>query len=877
MTLQKIMLSVVCFLTLLSPLAAQQPLEVQWTTYLGGSGVDHVRDIVVDDNDNLYVCGVFESPDFPKPRNVPTSFDTTGPGGYLASFSPQGELLWLQYFSCIYPTSLAITKNNILLMAGGTAPICATSNGNVNGVIALFSLTGERVGRTYTFDGLKGSLITCVDAGFRTSATDEFIYVAGITESPDFSVVNAPQPVYGGDGNAAQGAGDGFVALLRISPSGGILEAVPEVITFFGGRYLDEILTLRTDLLNKRIYIGGRTRSDNLPGPGIIQPNRLGTSTDNDGFVACLDASSLACQWKTYLGGTGDEAVHGLQSGIFTIPGGTVSGVRACGVFNNSDFPYPGQPGNNPLTFAGGLNSFGGDAFYVELVGDAQNVLLCTSVGTAGDDVAYRFPRKEDAEERCMVFSNGLVTQNGIKGYAAFLFSSKPGSTYLHDYDGNGDEISLSREQYLYGYGGFEKGRSARYFCGNTTSTDLPGRNAAGPIFQRNLAGDQDAYIVKLGCGSQSSRIIASSLSLCSASDSISLSLTPLQDSVLWNDGSRAASRVIKAPGTYSLEYVTEAGCRFVDTVVIRQGLAPTGSLTPSDTIVFCDTAEVIIKVQGSNIASVVWSGGSIVDASTIRVTTPGQYWAKLVSAEGCISSTDTVTVESKRASIGSIVVADVLNKGDVAVGDTLRVALRLKLAAGDALSTFPVDWSARVSFDRTVLLPIAPLPGGIVDDSDRRINLVGKRAAQSDTLAIISLHVALGNLDSVSINIDSLEFEPCSVILPDVRMGVRIAGICQAGGTKRLISELQPRLVALVAPNPVAGGGAIAGAIGNDLGDSEARVVDLLGQSIMLERVQGTNTSAQWSIPASLPAGSYILVVQNVASVSTVRFEVVR
>ncbi|MFN9956314.1 MAG: hypothetical protein ACK55I_24720, partial [bacterium] len=229
-----------------------------------------------------------------------------------------------------------------------------------------------------------------------------------------------------------------------------------------------------------------------------------------------------------------------------------------------------------------------------------------------------------------------------------------------------------------------------------------------------------------------------------------------------------------------------------------------------------------------------MWSGGSIVDASTIRVTTPGQYWAKLVSAEGCISSTDTVTVESKRASIGSIVVADVLNKGDVAVGDTLRVALRLKLAAGDELSTFPVDWSARVSFDRTVLLPIAPVPGVIVDDSDRRINLVGKRAAQSDTLAIISLHVALGNLDSVSINIDSLEFEPCSVILPDARTGVRIAGICQAGGTKRLISELQPRLVALVAPNPVAGGGAIAGAIGNNLGDSEARVVDLLGQSIM-------------------------------------------
>lgn len=861
------------------PLQAQKQLEVQWTTFLGGSGNDFARDIVVDDNDNLYVCGVFESPDFPKPRNVPTSFDTTGPGGYLASFSPQGELLWMQYFSCIRPTSLAITKNNVLVMAGTKAETC----GSVDGMIGLFALTGERVGRTYTFQGSKGSIITSIDAGYRTSATEEFIYVAGITESPDFVVVNAPQSAYGGDGVADQGTGDGFVARLRITQNGGALEALPEVITFYGGRYLDEILALRVDLFRKIIYIGGRTRSDNLPGPGIIQPTRLGTSTDNDGFVACLDASSLTCLWKTYVGGTGDETVHGLQSGSLTIgAGGTVPGVRACGVFNGKDLPFPGQPGAPPIPFAGGT-AFGGDAFYTELSGElvgaggVTGALVCTSVGSGGDDVAYRFPRNEDAEDRCMVFSNGVVTQNGIKGYAAFLFSSKPGFTYVSVYDGDGDEVSLSQEQSRFGFGGFEKGPNARYFCGSTTSTVLPGTTAAGPIFQRTSAGEQDVYIVKLGCGSQNSRIVASSLTLCSSSDTVSLSLTPRQDSVRWNDGSRTSTRLITVPGTYSLEYVSEAGCRFVDTVVIRQGVIPTGTLAPSDTVSFCDTAEVLVTVNGANIASIRWSGGTPVDAKTVRVTTPGRYWASLVSPEGCTAITDTLTVESKRAGIGTIVVADVLNAGDIDIGDTLRVALRLKLASGDSLDTFPVDWSMRLRFDRTVLFPVAPLPLGIIDDSSRRIDLFGKRATGSDTLAIVLFRVALGDTDSVTIDIDSVSFEPCSVVLPSLRSDVRIAGICQAGGAKRLIAGVQPRLVAMVAPNPVPGTGASAGAIGDAMNNAEARVVDLLGQTVMLERVQSSDSSARWSIPASLPAGAYILVVQNAESVSTVRFEVVR
>jgi hypothetical protein len=111
---------IILFLSGGVPLICQDQLDVAWTTYFGGSGNDEARAVVVDSNDNVYVCGVVEGSDFPPPVNVPTSFDN-GPGGFLASFSPDGTLRWLQYFGCVRPHELVITRNGVLLMAGQTA------------------------------------------------------------------------------------------------------------------------------------------------------------------------------------------------------------------------------------------------------------------------------------------------------------------------------------------------------------------------------------------------------------------------------------------------------------------------------------------------------------------------------------------------------------------------------------------------------------------------------------------------------------------------------------------------------------------------------------------------------------------------------------
>ena len=146
--------------------SAQAQLEVQWATYLGGSGKDQMRD-------NVYVCGVFTSTDFPKPRNVPTSFDTIGPGGYLASFSPTGEMRWLQYFSCVRPLELAISDAGVLVMVGSIANQC----GNVDATVSTFTTLGERFARDQFLGGSEADVATSVDIVGNT------IYVGGVTES----------------------------------------------------------------------------------------------------------------------------------------------------------------------------------------------------------------------------------------------------------------------------------------------------------------------------------------------------------------------------------------------------------------------------------------------------------------------------------------------------------------------------------------------------------------------------------------------------------------------------------------------------------------------------------------------------------------------
>jgi hypothetical protein len=477
------------------------------------------------------------------------------------------------------------------------------------------------------------------------------------------------------------------------------------------------------------------------------------------------------------------------------------------------------------------------------------------------------------------MFSNGVISSSGRTGpdFDAYLFSAEPGRTSLREFKGNAKDFILDQQHARFVFGGYDVGQKARYICGRTSSTVLPGTSAAGPIFQRASKGGIDAYIVKLGCEGLKATIAASDTVICSPSDTVTLRIQPSPDNLRWDDGSTSATRVVRSSGTYRVSYRLPGGCDVVDSVFIKGGITPSGKLFPSDTIDLCETDSALIWVSGKYINSVVWSGGEKVNDTTIRVTSQGTYTATIASEDGCTVTTNAVTVVSSQLGPGGNVRVEILNKDSITVSDTLLLLVRLDVPPNTDITTLPVTWSASLRFDRWLFFPARPLTRGVTDDSSRIVSVAGTRAATSDTLGILALRVALGNTDTTDIILDSLQFFTCSQLSSPIKIGVRIAGICQAGGTKRFVTTTRSQARVVVAPNPVSGNGATVTATGDDLQQVTARVVDLLGQSIELVRVEHIDGAHEWLLPSWLPSGRYVVMVQTPIATSTANFEVVR
>ena len=65
-----------------------------FSTYIGGSQEDLIRDVTTDASGNIYITGGTASPDFP---TTPGAFQTTHGGWmdvFVAKLNPNGQLLW---------------------------------------------------------------------------------------------------------------------------------------------------------------------------------------------------------------------------------------------------------------------------------------------------------------------------------------------------------------------------------------------------------------------------------------------------------------------------------------------------------------------------------------------------------------------------------------------------------------------------------------------------------------------------------------------------------------------------------------------------------------------------------------------------------------
>jgi hypothetical protein len=197
------------------------------------------------------------------------------------------------------------------------------------------------------------------------------VTLVGKTDSTDFPTLN---PLQAGLKLVSCFCDDAFI--VRLSPD---LQTL-EYGTYFGGGLDDQADSVALDAAGN-IYVAGVTKSDDFPTANPIQAGRSG---DFDVWIARISAAGDHVDYSTYLGGSSGESLANIAvdpAGYATLAGTT----------NSSNFPT--TSGSYQPVFGGGLCGSAGfdqrscyDGFVTRRVPDGSSFAFSTYRGGGNDD-----------------------------------------------------------------------------------------------------------------------------------------------------------------------------------------------------------------------------------------------------------------------------------------------------------------------------------------------------------------------------------------------------------------------------------------------------------------------------------------------------------
>jgi hypothetical protein len=350
-----------------------------FSTYLGGGGDDRGQAIAVDKDGNILVTGYTGSSDFPKVAAYDSTYNATE--AFITKYNAAGTaMVFSTYFggtSLDYAYGIAVDGERNIYVTGCTKsyngldfPLVNAfqpafgggTAGTTDAFVAKFNPTGS----TLIYSSYLGGNHN--DVG-QAIAVDKYgyAYVAGDTESTNFPTTPGafqaidPPPV------APTSGKDGFVT--KIGEGEG-----PYVVysTYLGGDLEDTCVSIALDQSDTtpRACVVGRTVSSAASFPLRNARQAVRGSSNQDAYVAKLNADGSDAIFCTFLGGNSYDEAHGVavdSSGHVCVSGWT----------NSTDFPHP-----NAL-YPVKTDSY--DAFVTKYLPDGSDYVFSTYLG--GRDV----------------------------------------------------------------------------------------------------------------------------------------------------------------------------------------------------------------------------------------------------------------------------------------------------------------------------------------------------------------------------------------------------------------------------------------------------------------------------------------------------------
>jgi len=472
-----------------------QPLVIDpviaYSTYLGGNQGDFGEAIYVDTLGNTYVSGYTSSPDFPIKNAAQSNYGSGDIDVFVTELNPTGTTL-------IFSTYL-----------GG-------SGVDYPG----FSLALDAVGNIYV-TGYTNSADFPIKQAFQPVLNDggQGFGDAFLTElNPQGSVIIFSTYLGGSDDEGANGvaldvAGNAYVMgqtnstdfptknALQPTYGGGVQNEFAAGDTFvskftpagdaliystyLGGSDDDGGYDLAVDAAGNA-YVAGITYSSDFPTAHAFQPNLRGES---DAFLAKLNPSGSALVYSTYLGGSGDEIAFGVAvdaEGHAYVTGGTGS----------DDFPT-----KNALQIIRGGGS--SDAYVAKITPAGDALIFSTFLGGSESDTATGLA--VDAAGHVSVtgytYSLDLPVVNAIQAHHANLDPTGEGAADAFVAKLNAAGSALTSSTYLGGSGDDQGQQIAVDRVGNAYVTGFTNSDnflTSPGAFQRAGTGDYDAFIIKL-------------------------------------------------------------------------------------------------------------------------------------------------------------------------------------------------------------------------------------------------------------------------------------------------------------------------------------------------------------------------------------------
>lgn len=277
--------------------------ELLWSTYLGGSELDSATAVAITVDDEIVVCGVTGSRDFPIVGGFGQQVYVGGEyDGFIAVFSPGGGLQRSCYFGGSgndQVEGIALNEAGVLIIGGNTdsvnLPVTSNAfqtslNGQLDAFVAYFDLISFEFSYLTYLGGSNNEVARI------TVDPDGNIIAVGSTSSRNFPITD---DAYQDDIRGSERD----IFIVKMSESGELVYS-----SYLGGSDMDDAFGKAVDSAGN-IILSGRTWSGDFP---VTEDAIQGTYSgiEVDGFVTKLSADGQSMMFSTFLGYSGWDTLH---------------------------------------------------------------------------------------------------------------------------------------------------------------------------------------------------------------------------------------------------------------------------------------------------------------------------------------------------------------------------------------------------------------------------------------------------------------------------------------------------------------------------------------------------------------------------------------